>query len=257
MFIDAHTHLNDPKFSDRIAEVVSRMKEYGVDYIVNAGYDVESSVKAKQLSDKYPNMYYAVGIHPDDAKTLNGEKLNKLEELAECEKCVAIGEIGFDFYWNKSTREEQYVAFTKQVELANKLKLPVVIHSRDACGETLDFVKKNIKLLENGFLLHCFSYSAETAKEYIKLGAYFSFGGVITFKNAKKDEIIKTVSIDKVLSETDAPYLTPEPHRGETNEPAYVKFVVEKLAAVYGISTEETAKRIKVNAKKFFKKIGD
>ena len=197
-------------------------------------------------------MFFSAGVHPDEAKTLDNQSIDQLISLASHEKCLAVGEIGFDFYWNKSTEQEQIYAFEKQMEIADHLKRPFVVHSREASAKTVAFLKDRKSLLKHGFLMHCFSESAETAKVYQDLGGYFSFGGVITFKNAKKDEIIKSISKDRLLTETDAPYLTPHPYRGQVNDSSKVVFVADKMAEILGFEKEQMQDIIRANAKALF-----
>ncbi len=253
MFVDSHAHLTDEKYGDDIAAVINRYREARVGAVVNAGADMLSTEKSAILADKYDDMYFTAGVHPDEAKTLDDEAYIGLKEFAKRKKCVGIGEIGFDFHWMKSTEEEQIHAFEKQLELAFELSLPVVIHSRDATQKTLEFLKERKELLKNGFLLHCFGESAEIAKIYVDMGAYFSFGGVITFKNAKKEETIRSVPTDRLLTETDCPYLSPEPFRGQVNEPCRIPLIAKKLAEIKGMDETETEKIIESNFKRFYR----
>lgn len=253
MFIDAHAHLTDEKYGGELSEVIKRYREAGVGAVVNAGYDLDSSAQAAALAEKYEDMYFTAGVHPDEASGFKGEIPEKIAEIAKKKKCVGIGEIGFDFHWNKSTEEEQENAFLKQLETAEAQGLPVVIHSRDAAKKTLDFLRDKKSLLKNGFLMHCFGESAEIAREYVKLGACFSFGGVITFKNAKKEEIIKEIPFDRILTETDCPYLSPEPYRGSVNEPSRIPVIAKKIADIKGVGLTETQSIIETNFKRFFR----
>lgn len=253
MFVDAHAHLTDGKYNGEINEVIARYRNAGVGAVVNAGYDHESSTQAACLSEKYDDMYFTAGVHPDEASTFKGDIPEKIAELTKKEKCVGIGEIGFDFHWNKSTEKEQENAFDEQLEIAAARGLPAVIHSRDAAQKTFEFLKERKSLLKNGFLMHCFSESAEIAREYVKLGAYFSFGGVITFKNAKKEEIIREIPFDRILTETDCPYLSPEPYRGSVNEPSRIPVIAKKIADIKGVDLTETQSIIETNFKRFFR----
>ncbi len=253
MFIDAHAHLTDGKYGEEIDEVIKRYREAGVGAVVNAGYDLDSSVKAAALAEKYEDMYFTAGVHPDEASGFTNEVRVKIEELAKEKKCLGIGEIGFDFHWNKSTVEEQENAFHKQLEIADEFGFPVVIHSRDAAKKTLDFLKERKSLLKNGFLMHCFGESVEIAREYVKLGAYFSFGGVITFKNAKKEDVITEIPFERILTETDCPYLSPEPYRGSVNEPSRIPVIAKKIADIKGVGLTETQSIIETNFKRFFR----
>ena len=231
MFVDSHAHLTDEKYGDDIAAVINRYREAGVGAVVNAGADMLSTEKSAILAEKYEDMYFTAGVHPDEAKTLDDEAYIGLKEFAKRKKCVGIGEIGFDFHWMKSTEEEQIHAFEKQLE----------------------FLKERKELLKNGFLLHCFGESAEIAKIYVDMGAYFSFGGVITFKNAKKEETIRAVPTDRLLTETDCPYLSPEPFRGQVNEPCRIPLIAKKLAEIKGLDEAETEKIIESNFKRFYR----
>ncbi len=254
-YIDVHAHLSDPKYGGDISAVINNMKVASVKRVINCGYDLSSSEQIAEMSEKYDNMYYCAGVHPDDAKTLSDEVLNRIKQLCRSEKCVAVGEIGFDFYWNKSTEEEQIKAFERQMELADELLLPFVVHSREASAKTQKFLKDRKSLINHGFLMHCYSESAESAKVYEDLGAYFSFGGVITFKNAKKGDIVKSIPIDRILSETDCPYLSPEPYRGSVNDPSRIPLIVAKIAEFKGITIEETVNEINKNAERLFYKL--
>lgn len=253
MFVDAHAHLTDGKYNGEINEVIARYRNAGVGAVVNAGYDHKSSTQAALLAEKYDDMYFTAGVHPDEASTFKGDIPEKIAELTKKKKCVGIGEIGFDFHWNKSTEKEQENAFDEQLEIAAASGLPAVIHSRDAAQKTFDFLKERKSLLKNGFLMHCFSESAEIAREYVKLGAYFSFGGVITFKNAKKEEIIRGIPFDRILTETDCPYLSPEPYRGSVNEPSRIPVIAKKIADIKSVDLTETQSIIETNFKRFFR----
>lgn len=252
MFVDSHAHLTDAKYGGDIEGAVERYRAAGVGYVVNAGYDYDSSKNAAALAEKYDDMYLTVGIHPDEAHSYTSELREKLVALAKKKKCVGIGEIGFDFHWNKSTEEEQERAFEKQLETACELKLPAVIHSRDAAKKTLDFLKERKEIFKYGLLMHCFSESAEIAAEYVKLGAYFSFGGVITFKNAKKESVIEAIPFERILTETDCPYLSPEPFRGSVNEPSRIPLIVKKIADVKGVDESCAEQIIETNFKRFY-----
>lgn len=252
ILIDVHAHLNDERYNGRVDEIVSAFKQAGGVKLINSGFDVPSSIKAAEQSEKYDIVYCSVGVHPDEARTFDTNAEKTIIELAKHEKCVAIGEIGFDFHWNKSTEEEQEKVFERQIEIADDLKLPFVIHSRDAFKKTLDFLKDRKSLLGRGFLMHCYAGSAESVKEIVDLGGYFSFGGVVTFKNAKRDDAVKAVPSDRILTETDCPYLTPEPFRGSENTPDKIKYILEKIASVRGEDKEITAGNIANNVKRLF-----
>lgn len=250
--VDVHAHLNDEKYGEDLDEIVDNYLAVGVETVINSGYHIPSSIKSAEIAERYESVYFSVGVHPDNAAELDKDAEKTLEKLLQCEKCVAVGEIGYDFYHNEANEQTQSRAFLRQMQIADYCGKPFVVHSRDANAKTLAFLRENHKLINRGFLMHCYAGSAEDVKNYAELGAYFSFGGVITFKNAKKEGVIAAVAKDRILTETDCPYLTPEPHRGTRNEPAYVRFALEKIAAVRGEDKEFTAKYIAENAKKLF-----
>ncbi len=252
MYVDAHAHLCDGKYQGDIETLVNKYREVGVELVINSGYDLPSSMLVMQNSEKYSDMFFTAGVHPDEAKTLDNRSIDRLIEIVRHKKCVGVGEIGFDFYWNKSTEEEQIFAFEKQMEIADHLNLPFVVHSRDASKKTVDFLKDRKSLIKRGFLMHCYSESAETAKIYQDLGGYFSFGGVITFKNAKKGDVIKSIDKDRILTETDCPYLAPHPFRGTLNDSSKVVYVTKKISEIWDKSEEETAKIIRENTRRLF-----
>lgn len=252
MFVDSHAHLTDAKYGNDIDRAVERYRAAGVGCVINAGYDYESSEKSAALAEKYDDMYFTAGVHPDESHFYNDDVHEKIKKLAKRKKCVGIGEIGFDFHWNKSTEKEQELAFERQLEIACELKLPAVIHSRDAAQKTLDFLRERNEIFKYGLLMHCFSESAEIAAEYVKLGAYFSFGGVITFKNAKKEGVISVIPFERILTETDCPYLSPEPYRGTTNEPSRIPYIAKKIADVKGVDESCAEKIIETNFKRFY-----
>ncbi len=253
MFVDAHAHLSDAKYGGEIDEIVNKYRKAGVGAVVNSGYDEESSVKAVELSEKYEDMYFTVGVHPDEASSFTDKTEKLIKTLAGKKKCLGIGEAGFDFHWNKSPEDLQEKAFEKQLETASELNLPIVIHSREATKKTLDFLKERKELLKSGFLMHCFGESEEIAREYVELGAYFSFGGVITFKNAKKEGVLSVVPFDRILTETDCPYLSPEPYRGSVNEPSRIPIIAKKIADVKGVDLKEAENIIETNFKRFYR----
>ena len=253
MFTDAHAHLTDDKYGGEIAGIIKNYREAGVGAVVDSGFDVDSSLKAAALAEKYDDMYFTAGVHPDEASTFTAEAEETIRALAAKKKCVGIGETGFDFHWNKSPEKAQEEAFEKQLFIAREFNLPVVIHSRDATKKTLDFLKERRELLKNGFLMHCFGESEEIAREYVELGSYFSFGGVITFRNAKKEGVIRLIPSDRILTETDCPYLSPEPFRGTVNDPSRIPIIAKKLAEVKGVSLSEAENITETNFKRFYR----
>lgn len=252
MFFDTHAHLNDPKFKDDLPETLERAKANGVKFIVNVGYDLASSVKAVEIAQNYQECYAAVGIHPHDAKRVTEDTLEELKKLAQQDKVVALGEMGLDYYRDLSPRDKQQEVFRQQIHLAKELKLPIIIHDRDAHGDVMQILKEE-DAGENGGILHCFSGSWEMARQCIKLGFKISLAGPVTFKNATRlQDIAKLVPLEHLLIETDCPYLTPEPHRGKRNEPAWVRHVAEKIAELKKISLEEVAQITTANALEVF-----
>lgn len=252
MLFDSHSHIDDRRFDRDRDKIIERAKENGVGYILNPGADLNSSIKAVRLSEEYDMVYAAVGIHPHDVKDMDEDIIDLLKALSNKEKVVAIGEIGLDFYRNLSPREEQFKWFHRQIDLANEVKLPIIIHDRDANGPVFDILTKENQP-KYGCVMHCYSGSAELAKEYVKSNIYISLAGPVTFKNAKKAyEVAKEIPLEYLLIETDAPYLTPEPYRGRRNEPAFVKYTAQVIAEAKGISFEEVAEQTTENAKKLF-----
>lgn len=253
MLIDSHVHLDDERFDNDREMLIKSLESNGVELVINVGAGLESSINSVELAREYDNIYATVGIHPHSAKEIENDTLDRLKEMAEEEKVVAIGEIGLDFYYDNSPRDVQRQGFRDQLDLAKELDLPVVIHSREAVQETFDIMKEAQDGNFQG-VLHCFSASPEMAKEYIKLGYYISLGGPVTFKNARVvREVAEVVPLDRLLIETDCPYLTPEPYRGKRNEPIFVKYVAEKLAEIKGISYEELVSQTNRNTKELFR----
>lgn len=254
MAIDIHCHLNDERFDD-LDEIISNLNSNNVSNAIIAGYNIPSSVSAIEIANKADFLYCVVGFHPENESELNDGDLEIIEKLALNTKVVAIGEIGLDYHYEPFDKARQKKLFTSQIELAIKLNLPIVIHQRDCGMDVLEILKEYHTKLK-GIVLHCFSESVEMAKEFIKLGCYISFCGTLTFKNAKSLlDVAKIVPKELILSETDCPYLTPQAHRGERNEPKYVNFVVEKLAELRNVTFEEMESQILQNAKMVFCKI--
>jgi len=256
MFIDVHAHLNDPRLAPQADAIVSAMAQDNLLAIINTGYDRYSSELGVELASKYPNVYTTLGIHPHDAKDAEASDYGYFQANASNPKVVAIGEIGLDFYYDHSARAVQAKVFAEQLELADSLGLPVVFHLRDAFAEFERIVTENKHYLNNGGLLHCYSGSKEMAQVFSKrFDFYFSFGGAITFKNAKKDEIVKAVPKERLLLETDCPYMTPEPYRGRLNYPKYVALVAQKMANMLNLPAQEVARITTTNAKTLFKRL--
>lgn len=252
--IDSHCHLNDESFRDDIEEVIARAKDSGVTHILVLGWNVESSKAALAISGSHEGVYCAVGVHPQNMAGVPFSALDEIRELAKNKKVVAIGEIGLDFHWDKDPEihELQKEWFVKQIELANELSLPVSIHARDAIQATYDILKAHP--VKEGAVLHCYSGSPEMMREFDKLGLYYGFDGPVTFKNsAKTKECAAICPLDKMLTETDSPYLSPAPFRGKRNEPVRIKEILEELAFIKGENIIDLDKRIEANFKTLFK----
>ncbi|WP_369901551.1 TatD family hydrolase [Bacillus manliponensis] len=252
MLFDTHSHLNADQFTEDLQEVIARMKEAGVSYTVVVGFDEITIKRAMELAETYDFIYAAVGWHPVDAIDMTEDHLKWLEELAAHPKVVALGEMGLDYYWDKSPKEVQQEVFRKQIQLAKKVKLPIIIHNRDATQDIVTILEEE-NAAEVGGIMHCFSGSVEVAKQCIEMNFLISLGGPVTFKNAKKPkEVAMEIPMEKLLIETDCPYLTPHPFRGKRNEPSYVKLVAEEIANLKELSYEEIATKTTENAKKLF-----
>lgn len=248
MLTDSHTHLNAEQFQEDQDEVIQRARDAGVTRMVNVGFNRETIPSSIALAEKYDFIYTTVGWHPVDAIDMMPGDLEWIESLCAHEKVVAIGEIGLDYYWDKSPRDVQQRVFREQIRLARKLQMPIVIHNRDAHQDILTILKEE-KASEVGGIMHCFSGSWETAKQCLDMNFHISFGGPVTFKNAKQPkEVLAQVPLDRLLIETDAPYLTPHPFRGKRNESAYVRLVAETAAEIRGLTLEELAEITTNNA---------
>lgn len=255
-FIDSHCHITDEKFNEDRNSLIESLKGEEIDTIISAGYDLESSKEGIDLANKYEFIYTTCGISPNDIPQNEDELWIKLEEIKQLaknnKKVVAVGEIGLDYYWNKENKEIQKEAFIKQIELANELDLPIVIHTREAVMDTIEILKRYP--VRNKGVFHCCPLNRELVKEGLKLGFYISFAGPVTFKNSKNaNDIIEMVPNDKMLIETDSPYLSPEPLRGRRNDPRNVKFIAQKIADVKGLELEEVAQSTYENTKRILK----
>ncbi|NMB20889.1 MAG: TatD family hydrolase [Firmicutes bacterium] len=249
--IDSHAHLNDPAFADDLDEVVARAEAAGVKTIINVGYDLTSSRRAIALSERYPTLWAVVGLHPHDAKFWTEELWDTIIELASHPKVLAIGEAGLDYHYDNSPRDVQRAVFREQLALGRQLNMPVVIHSREAAKDTLEILGEYPDV---PCLLHCYSGSLESARSYQQMGHYFSFGGPITFNNAHKlRDVVAGIPLERILLETDCPYLTPHPYRGKRNEPAHLPLVAQKLAEVHGCTLEDVVRQTEENTRAFFR----
>lgn len=259
-YIDVHCHLTGEEFDSvgGVGGVLARAKSCGVERVVCSGFDLSSSYRAMEIAEQFDEAYFCVGYHPSELKGYREGDLDELKRLCRHEKCVAIGEIGLDYHFEDNPpKAQQRALFLRQLQLAYDEGLPVVLHSRDAAGETLELLRENEKLLANGGLLHCYSYSAEMVESFAALGLHFSFGGACTFKNAKKVwESVQRVPACRILSETDCPYMTPVPFRGEfPNQPCHVTHAVDRMAGLRGVTVEDLAAQMRTNATTLFKKL--
>ena len=256
MIFDTHAHYDDEAFDEDRDAVLSSLQEKGVGAVVNICASPASLAGIRGLTEKYSFVYGAAGIHPDHAGELTEEMFGEISRLAEEEKIVAIGEIGLDYYWDTAPREVQREWFLRQLDLAIEKDLPVVIHSREATQETLE-IMRNAYQQSGGKLrgvIHCFSGSAEIAKEYTDMGFYIGVGGVVTFKNGKKlKEVVETMPLEKLVIETDCPYLAPVPYRGKRNDSTLLKLVIEEIAALRGLTAEEVEALTEVNARELYR----
>ena len=253
MIIDTHAHLNDPDLYPRAHEIYDGMEANNLAAIINVGYDEESSDLAVELAEKYDKFFAVVGLHPHDLSKSTPDLYDKFKKAAENKKVLAIGEVGLDFHYDLSPRDVQAKVFVEQLELAYSLRLPTVIHLRDGYGVMSELLKENSRYLDYGILLHCFSGSKEYMKELLRYDAYFSFGGAITFKNAvDKPDVVRACPVDRMLLETDCPYMTPVPFRGKPNEPKYINLVAEKVAEFTGMTKAEVEERTYKNTLDFF-----
>lgn len=250
---DSHAHYNDEKFENDRETIIKEIYNSGITKIVNAGYSIESSRKAIEIAKNYDFIYGTAGVSPNDIENLPNDYLAQIESIASNKKIVAIGEIGLDYYWNKENKEKQKEVFINQIELANKLNLPIVIHTREAVMDTLDVLKNKITCNNKG-VFHCCPLNVELIKEALKLGFYISFAGPITFKNSKNaNEVVNVVPMERILIETDSPYLSPEPVRGTRNDSRNVKYMAQKIAEIKNIELEEVARKSYKNAETIFK----
>lgn len=253
MYFDSHAHLDDEKFHEDRKELISKAREEGVDLILNPGADLASSEAAVALAQQYHFLYAGVGVHPHQAKNVNENVYARLKELSQKDKVVAIGEIGLDYHYDNSPREVQKEVFKRQLQLASDMNLPIIIHNREAHGDTYEILGKYFDA-ENGGVMHSYSGSLEMANRFIDMGLYLSISGPITFKNAKKNvELVREIPLEHLFIETDSPYLTPVPYRGKKNHPAMVQYVAKKIAEIKNISVEEVAEKTKENAKRLFR----
>lgn len=252
MIFESHAHYDDKAFDEDRESLLSVMRENGIAYIVNVGASLESTKTTIALTRKYPFIYGAAGVHPNETGALNEENFAWLEQQCRQPKVAAVGEIGLDYYWDKPSHETQKKWFERQLDLARDVQKPVIIHSRDAAKDTYDIMTaKNAS--EIGGVIHCYSYSADMALDYVKMGFYIGIGGVVTFKNARKmKEVAEAVPLERILLETDSPYLAPAPYRGKRNSSLYLPLIAKELSQIKGIDYEQVVRQTCENAKRLF-----
>ena len=252
MIFDTHAHYDDEQFDADREELLNSMAEQGVGTIVNVSASYPSCEQVTEMVQKYPFMYAAVGVHPDHVGELNEETFVRMKKLFANDKVIAVGEIGLDYYWDNESHDLQKAWFIRQLELARELDLPVLIHSREAAADTMDIMKEHAEGMSG--VIHCYSYSKEMAREYVKMGFYIGVGGVVTFKNARKlKETVAEIPLTSIVLETDCPYLAPEPNRGKRNNSAYIRYVAEEIARIKGITYEEAVAQTEENARKMYR----
>ncbi|MDD3254029.1 MAG: TatD family hydrolase [Lachnospiraceae bacterium] len=253
MIFDTHVHYDDEAFQEDRDTVLKSLAEHGIEAVVNIGASIQTTKNTLQLMKQYPFVYGAVGVHPSETGELTEPLMDWLRQVASEPKVVAIGEIGLDYYWDEPAREVQKHWFVRQLELARQVKLPVVIHSRDAAQDTLDIMKAEHSE-EIGGVIHCFSYGVELAREYLKMGFYLGIGGVVTFANAKKlKEVVEYMPAERIVLETDCPYLSPVPNRGKRNSSLNLPYVVDMIAQLKGMTPEEVIAVTSQNAKRMYR----
>lgn len=246
---DTHSHYDDEKFNPDREMILNSLQSQGVSLVVSCGCDIDTTQYNFDLSQKYDYVYFAAGFHPENLEGATLDDLKIIEKFAKNEKCVAIGEIGLDYHWMNATKEVQKQFFEAQIELAKKLDMPVIVHDREAHGDTLDILKAT----KPKGVVHCFSGSKEMAKEIIKMGMYIGLNGVVTFQNARKSlEVVKEIPIERLVLETDCPYLAPVPMRGKINNSSYIPYIAEKIAAVLGMDTQKLLDITAENGKRLY-----
>ena len=257
MIFETHAHYDDERFDDDRDAVIAAVHESGIYPVINVGASIPSTKTTLTLAEKYDFIYAAVGVHPSDIDGLNEETFAWLSEQAKKEKTVAVGEIGLDYYWekDKQVQKQQQYWFARQLALARETGLPVIIHSRDAAEDTVRIMKE-CHAEEIPGVIHCYSYSKELAETFVSMGYYIAVGGVVTFKNARKlVETVEAIPLERILLETDCPYMAPEPHRGSRNDSRNIPYVIEKIAQIRGITPQEVERATEENAYRLFHKI--
>lgn len=259
MIFESHAHYDDRQFDADREKLLENLPFQNVGVIVNVGSDIRSSKESITLAHQYNYIYAAIGVHPDEVETMKEADMEELSHMAKEDKVVAIGEIGLDYFRKEGNayKSVQKEWFCRQLDLAKEIEKPVIIHSRDAAEDTIqilrDFRKENPQI-ENPGVIHCYSYSPELAKEYVAMGFYIGIGGVVTFKNAKKlVETVAQIPLERILVETDSPYLCPEPNRGKRNDSSQIRYVIDRIADIRGIAPEEVEKQTEMNARKMYR----
>ncbi|MCR5641667.1 MAG: TatD family hydrolase [Lachnospiraceae bacterium] len=257
MIFETHAHYDDESFDEDRDVLLARLPQENIETVINVGATFAGAKASLELAHQYPYIYAAVGVHPSEIADLSEGTLEELQQMARDRKTVAIGEIGLDYYWDKEAdvQEAQRMWFRRQLELARQVQLPVIIHSRDAAEDTFSMMKEAAGWGMEG-VIHCYSYSAEMAREYVKLGYYIGVGGVVTFKNARKlKETVDQIPLEQILLETDSPYMTPEPFRGMRNDSTYIPYVIETIAKIKGITQDEVMVTTRENARRLFSRV--
>lgn len=255
MIFESHAHYDDEAFDEDRKELLDALPAQGIGRVINVCAEVEGWDRTVDLMERYPYIYGAVGVHPDDVGALDEEKIQRMHQICRMEKTVAVGEIGLDYYWDKENHEKQIYWFERQLEVAREEKLPFIIHSRDAAKDTLDTMKR-LHAGDIGGVVHCFSYGKEMAREYLDMGLSLGIGGVLTFKNARKPvEVVEYAPLESLLLETDSPYLAPVPNRGKRNSSLNIPYVVAKIAEIKGVSREEVEEITWKNSFRVFGKV--
>ena len=255
MFVDTHCHLDDPAFNGDPKQIIRQMQQKNVVLAINNSCDLTTMKNGIALAENYDSIYATIGMHPEFAKDFDDSFVCEMEKYAKNKKVVAVGEIGLDYHYGTGGKQIQKDVFAYQIEIADKLKLPLALHIRDSYGDTVDILTAQKKYLNNGVLWHCYSGSSELARQMAKLGHYFAFGGAITFKNARKEEVLSQIPISQVLTETDSPYMAPVPFRGQINTPCNIPIILAKLAQIYQVDEQKIQDIVLNNTLKFFTKI--
>lgn len=252
MIFDTHAHYDDEQFDTDREELLKSMEAGGVGLIVNAGSTIRSWDAIVRLTEDYDFIYGSVGVHPDEAGSLDEQNFARMRALLDLEKIVAVGEIGLDYYWDKESHDLQKKWFVRQLELAREKEMPVMIHSREAAADTMEIMKERAQGMNA--VIHCYSYSVEMAREYVKMGYYIGVGGVVTFKNAKKlKQVVESIPLESIVLETDCPYLAPVPYRGKRNCSLYLPYVAEEIAKIKGVTAGEVVRQTEANARKLYR----